>query len=305
MLIKDISSFKGMCMAVKVSVIMPVYNGTQFVAKAIESILGQSLRELELIVIDDCSLDDTFCIVNGFKDSRLRVYKNAYNMGNYKSRNIGNELARGKYIAVMDADDVSIADRLLIQYDYLEQHPEIGLVGSFAEYIDERGTIMGVLQKPIAYNDIKLALLLDNCFIHSSMMYRKRLVKRYHILYDENLRYSADYRFAVQCSRKFKICNIDQILIYYRKHADQISEQKKDQQIRYANEVRINQLNRFRLNPSRADLASHLELMQFRSHMEIHQRINWFNRILAANLKLKVYNHLRLYDFLRIVSLTQ
>lgn len=98
-------------MPVQVSVIMPVYNMVEFVGQAINSILQQSLSDLELIVIDDASNDGTDMVVQSYKDRQIIFVRNSHNIGNYASRNRGMQLAQGKYIAVMDADDIAMPDR--------------------------------------------------------------------------------------------------------------------------------------------------------------------------------------------------
>src|ERR1700744_6185225 len=110
----------------KISIVIPVYNGERFIGKAILSILNQTFKDIEVIIVDDGSFDGTVSVINSIKDVRIRLIQNNINMGNAKARNIGNEAARGKYIAVLDADDVALPERLQIQYNYLEQNTKVG-----------------------------------------------------------------------------------------------------------------------------------------------------------------------------------
>ncbi len=123
-----------------VSVVMSVYNGERFLREAIESILSQTFRDFEFIIVNDGSTDGTAGILNSYalSDSRVRVFEQE-NMGQCASDNRGCSLARGKYIARMDSDDVSMRDRLERQIAFLENHEKVGLLGGAVEIIDDRG----------------------------------------------------------------------------------------------------------------------------------------------------------------------
>jgi glycosyltransferase involved in cell wall biosynthesis len=132
----------------QVSVIMPVFNGERFIADSIMSILNQTFNDFELIIVDDCSTDNTVSIIKEIKDGRIRYVRNFANSGPAISRNVGNSMARGKYIAVIDADDIALPHRLASQFHYLESHPKIGLSGSFGEAISADGSKIGLAQRP-------------------------------------------------------------------------------------------------------------------------------------------------------------
>ena len=114
---------------VAISVVMVVRDEELYIAEAIQSILDQTFRDFELIVVDDNSTDRTREIINSFDDSRIRLHNNPNTPGKSGGLNHGCLLARGKYIAHMDGDDISLPDRLQLQYDFMEKHPDIGIVG--------------------------------------------------------------------------------------------------------------------------------------------------------------------------------
>lgn len=116
------------------SVIMPVYNGEAYLHQAIDSILKQTFRDFEFIIIDDASTDGSEKIVNSYEDSRIKFVRNVENLGNYPSRNKGLEIATGRYICVMDADDVAYPNRLDVQYHYLESHSDVQAVGTHYDF---------------------------------------------------------------------------------------------------------------------------------------------------------------------------
>ena len=128
--------------APRVSVVMGAYNGERFLRPAIESILNQTFRDFELIVIDDCSTDATPRILREFKDDRMRVVRNERNLGIAKTLNKGIAIARGEYVALQDHDDLSQPDRFSKQVAFLETHPRVGMVGSRVNLIDESGVAL-------------------------------------------------------------------------------------------------------------------------------------------------------------------
>ncbi|HSZ71252.1 MAG TPA: glycosyltransferase family 2 protein, partial [Cytophagaceae bacterium] len=125
------------------SVIMPVYNAEKYVYEAIDSVLKQSFGDFEFLIYNDCSTDASRAIILSFKDSRIRLVDSPFNTGYVKHLNDGLLAARGEYIARMDADDISLPDRFKKQIDYLEQHKEVAVCGSFIEFI---GSKQGLLE---------------------------------------------------------------------------------------------------------------------------------------------------------------
>jgi glycosyltransferase involved in cell wall biosynthesis len=284
-----------------ISVVMPCYNSGQFVSYATESILKQSFDKFELIIINDGSTDESDSVIRKYlTDPRVKYIVFQQNKGNYTARNIGMKLAIGKYICVMDADDIAFPDRLRKQFRFMERHPKIGLAGSWAINIDSTGNVTTIIKKPESYNDIKIGLLIDNRFVHSSLILRNQLLKKHLLFYNEKLTYSADYDFVVRCSKKFKIVNTKDILIQYRVHQDQISSIKHREQVKFADYVRLKQLWTLQIKPTNEEFQLHLNLLK-RADLaknRIEDSLNWFNKILKSNQKVKIYNQEKLYSLL-------
>src|ERR1039457_4802694 len=135
----------------RVSVVMGAYNGERFIRTAIESILNQTFRDFELIVIDDCSTDSTPQILREFNDDKLRVVRNERNLGIAETLNNGIAVARGEYVALQDHDDISLPARLECQVAFLDRNTQVGMVGSGCSVIDEVGTL--VAHVPVEYDD--------------------------------------------------------------------------------------------------------------------------------------------------------
>ena len=157
----------------RVSVVLAVRDGAPWVGDAVRSILGQTLTELELVVVDDGSTDDTPQTLARFADARLRVARRTQ-LGLTRSLNEGVSLARAPLIARLDADDVAAPERLARQLAFLDAHPEIGLLGTGAIEIDATGREVGRVVPPAADADIRRALIRRNVFVHSSVVMRRQ-----------------------------------------------------------------------------------------------------------------------------------
>lgn len=163
-----------------VSIILPAYNGAQWIEKAIQSVLAQSVTDFELLIINDGSTDATEVIALNLakEDSRIRYIKNERNLGIQRTRNISLEQARGEFIAEIDQDDEWIdRDKIKKQLNFLKAHTDYVLVGTGAIMVDSEGQETARYFMPKTDEEIRKKLLRKNCFIHSSVMYRKNPVK--------------------------------------------------------------------------------------------------------------------------------
>lgn len=218
---------------IDLSVIMPVYNGEAYLRQAIDSILEQTFKDFEFIIIDDASTDGTPEIIRSYTDSRIRVIRNQSQKGNYPCRNKGLELAVGKYIGIMDADDIAYPQRFEIQYMYLESHPDIWAVGTSYD-LSEPGNKRNL---PSSHKQLIICLLLDNIFLHSSLMIRSDILKKQGG-YNEKYIYSSDYDLMSRLALLGKVENLPDVLMMYRWHKSQISQSHKEEQNSYADEIR-------------------------------------------------------------------
>lgn len=203
--------------APKVSVIMPSYNKAEYIADSINSILNQTWKDFELIIIDDCSSDNSAEVIRAVRDPRIRFYQNSENIGIAANRNKGLELARGEYIALLDADDLSPDYRLKDEVEYLDCHPEITAVYGGCQEIDEHGIPQGLYVSTFHNPDfIRANLLIRDIIPNGSCMYRKSFVLEHHIFYEDDYYGMDDYLFWVRCSVKGKIAGIPETLLYWR-----------------------------------------------------------------------------------------
>ena len=212
----------------KISVVMPVYNQKKFLRESIESILNQTFEDFELIVINDCSTDGSLRIIKSYKDKRIKLIENKKNIGTVKTRNKGLKAVKGKYIAIMDSDDVSYKKRLETQFNYLENNPHIFLVGSSAVYIDENGKEIRRFRK---YDDYKMLAwrLPKSCsIVHSSVMFRNTG----EIVYNEFYKSAHDYDLYLNLlSEGKKLTNLPQFLVEHRVHGGAFHEGSAAQEL--------------------------------------------------------------------------
>ena len=220
-----------------ISVIMSVYNGEKYLKESLESILRQTFTDFEFLIIDDSSTDKTSQILQRYqnKDKRVRVFTNQENLGLTKSLNILLRKTRGKYIARMDADDISLPDRLLKQYLFLEDHKNIFLVGTGVYNIDEEGSVLSISEPPTTWREVEERLPLGNCIYHPSIMFRN---KGY--MYRDKFIYAQDYDFYLNALTKGeKLTNMSDHLVKYRVVKTSISNKNKEAQDFFAEQARL------------------------------------------------------------------
>lgn len=231
----------------QVTVLMSVYNGMPYLPKAIRSILNQNYDKLELLVIEDGSTDGSLQYLQGIMDNRLRLEINTVNMGMAASLNKGLLLARGAYIARLDADDIALPNRIKTQFDFMEMNKEVELCGSFAQVISENEDELFVWRQAMTPLEIKWKMLFKNPFIHSAVMFRKETVLRNSIRY-ENLSGTEDYKLWSEILKYGKGVNLDQVLIQYRRHDKSMTvyniQPMREAHIAVANSNQINLLNK-------------------------------------------------------------
>ncbi|MGN6439880.1 MAG: glycosyltransferase family 2 protein [Agriterribacter sp.] len=288
----------------EVSVVMPCYNCDKYVSKAISSILSQAFENFEFIIINDGSTDQSDVEVKKYlADQRIKYIVLKENKGNYPARNIGLDLARGKYIAVFDSDDIAEKGRLLLQYEYLEKYRNVGCVGSQGYIINSSGEIIGALDKPTDVNYLKVGLLKNNFTLHSSLMFRNSMLKKFSLRYNEDLTYSSDYDLVARASHHFKIITIPEKLIRYRRHEDQISLKKTAVQMTFADSVRLSQLNKFGIAFSDQEISLYQSLMkdQDLSKNELEQCVEILDRVLERNRRIRLYYNKYLYNFFQAI----
>lgn len=201
-----------------ISVIMSVYNGSRFIREAIDSILDQTFSDFEFLIFEDKSTDDTLQILESYsaRDPRIKIIKKQENKGLpgfIENLNLGLKMSRGKYIARMDADDISHPDRFAKQLKFLEENPEIFMVGSTIKCIGETGNFLRMMQPKFSDKEIKNAMFSNIQMYHPVIMFRNTD----EVQFREKMLYCEDYDlyFRLILAEK-KFANIDLPLLKYR-----------------------------------------------------------------------------------------
>ena len=219
-------------MSPKVTILMPVYNSERYLSVSVQSILNQTWSDFEFIIVDDCSTDNTAHILNAFanQDRRIHLLRNSTNLGVTRSLNIGFDQAQGEYIARMDADDVAAPTRIEKQLIFLEQDRDVGIVGGGCNIVDSEGGYISDWMKPAGDLAIRWEMLLDNPFIHPTVMLRRKVLDDHRLRFNEALLVSQDYDFWTRILQFTKGANLSEPVLSYRVHRDQISRGNRDRQ---------------------------------------------------------------------------
>lgn len=204
--------------APRVSVVMAVHDGERYIGAAVDSVLTQKFRDLELIVVDDGSTDRSAEIVREHADPRVRLIANGRNLGLAPSLNVGLAEARGEFVARLDADDVAMPQRLAEQVAFMEARPEVALLGSWYTEMAADGTPGAQCRLPTRHWDLRWHLCLYTPFAHSAMLWRRALVAEQIGQYDERLAYSMDFDFWRRIAERLDVANVPESLLYLRAH---------------------------------------------------------------------------------------
>lgn len=212
-----------MALIPQVSVLMPIYNTAPYLREAMDSMLSQTFTDFELIVLNDCSPDNAEGILDTYDDPRIVRYKGARNVGLSNVLNVGIGLARGKYIARMDSDDISLPNRLQVQVDYLETHPEIDLVSVGMQLFGAKEEVWIREQNP---EKVKINAMFHSPVLHASSVWRKDSFERHDLRFRQEMVPAEDYDLWARALLKgLKLVNLPDVLYKYRMHPSQATLQ--------------------------------------------------------------------------------
>ena len=209
-----------------VSVLLPVYNAQDYLKQSIDSILGQTLTDFELIIVNDGSTDGSKAIIDSYSDPRIIVIDQS-NAGLPVSLNRAIARAKGKYLARQDADDVSEPTRFEKQVAFLEARPDYGLLGTWAQILEQDCIVDRHLKHPIENGELQIKLLFYNCFAHSSVMIRKNVLDICGLYPEDPEKFPPeDYDLWLRIAQASKVANLPSALLQYREVPGSISRQK-------------------------------------------------------------------------------
>ena len=219
-----------------VSVLMPVYNVEKFLREAIDSILNQTYKNIELIIIDDCSTDNSRDIIKSYSDSRIRAYFNDENLQQPRTRNKAIKLANGKYIANMDSDDISLPNRIEEQVKFMESNKDIDICGSY--YKTFGGSKIRIVKTPLTDVDFKAVSVVTSPVAHPTVMLRHSSFEKFNVQYDIDYKYSQDFElWSRLVFEGAKFANIPKVLLYYRENPTSVTYGHSSESQKYNEKV--------------------------------------------------------------------
>lgn len=267
---------------------MPVYKGDKYLSEAVDSILGQTFSDFEFIIICDDPTDETRHILDKYRqnDSRVEVYYQE-RQGLVSSRNKGISLSRGEYIAKMDADDISLPDRLKNQVEFMDNNPYIGISGTWIKVFGD--VPQYVLKLPCDHESIKSSLLFFCSIAQPSVIIRRNIFFKSGLCYDKNESHAEDYGLWVRAVEILKFANIPQVHLYYRMHN---STTNASIQKEASGNIRRSQIRKLGINPTKAEFEIHeaLSYHTFEANKYFILRAkSWLEKLQDANSKTNIY----------------
>jgi len=273
-----------------ISVILSVYNAEQYLEEAIQSILNQTYKNFEFIIIDDGSKDNSLGIIREYRkrDKRIVVITRE-NKGLIESLNEGIKAANGKYIARMDADDIAMPNRFEEQIKYMESHEEVVVCGSFIETFGSKKMIR---KYPISNADIRAYFVFKSPFAHPATMIRTKILTRK--MYDNHYTHAEDYKLWMDLMSEGEMYNIPKVLLKYRVTPEQITSAFKNESIIISKQIRREYINMifYSIN-SKLKVPCNIYLKDIRSL----ENISGVNKTIINSIRQVYYLSLDQYSF--------
>lgn len=270
-----------------ISVILPVYNGAAYLREALESLRRQTFRDFEVIIIDDCSTDESPNIAESFDDPRFHLIRAAARLRISHALNLGITHAQGQLIARMDADDLCHPIRLERQFTFLSQHPQIGFCGSWVKRFG-KDLNPQTYRRPVGPARVSAFSIFDNPIVHSSVMIRHNILTRLDSCYRNEFVDAEDYDLWTRLLEFTQGDNIPEVLLDYRVHAQSVTLQKTDSMDRMACRILKRTLARVGLEVSDEEVLRHrlwstgrLDLKHISESLGSAEK--WLTRLLATN----------------------
>ncbi len=268
---------------------MPVYNGEKYLREAIDSILNQTYENFEIIIVNDGSIDATESIILSYNDKRIKYIKNVSNLGLIQSLNSGIELAKGSFIARMDADDISLPNRLKHQLEFMLLNPKVGVCG--CDYYQLSGTVKKHQTAFYKHDEIFGYMLFNSSVVHPSLLIKKEVLQIFSPVFDSNYKHAEDFELWAKLIFVTKFSAINSIEFEYRVHNAQVTKVHKAEQINSANKVRKAILQKAGFVFSENELAIHCKIgssQLFNSITELQHVEGWLTKLVQQNQVLKV-----------------
>lgn len=279
----------------KVTVLMPVYNTGPYLREAMESILQQSYRDIELLIVNDGSTDNSDEIITSFNDERIKYIKLDLNIGIAAVRELGLQKASGEYIAFMDSDDISSHRRIEKQVEYMVQHQKIGACGTWMKFIDNQGMPLGESAiTALDYSSIQPIMLFRMAVCNATCIIRKSFIQKFNLHYDKACISGEDYDFLSRCSLNFPIVSLPALLYACRIVNNSTSRNiSRDLQYKLTSSTHHKLLKYIHIEATKNDLKTHANIAQNESLEKLEDLISarlWLIKILKQNQEYNVFD---------------
>lgn len=270
---------------------MPAYNVERYIREAIDSILNQTFRDFEFIIVDDASTDHTLSIIESYKDDRIKIIRNETNLKLAASLNKGLKIAKGKYLARMDADDISHPERLAKLYQFMEKNPDIDICGTTMKLFGNEDAVW-------EYNtddaEIKAGLIWGSTMPHGTVLMRLSTILKHNLFFDESFRLGQDWKYWFDVKDHVKFSNLKEELYYYRREQQNITVQFGHQAKERYSVMHQIMLTSLGIPFTSQELKLHqLVIGQFSvvpSPQTLREARAWLKKLLGYNRSIKAYD---------------
>lgn len=286
-----------------ITVLMPLYNSESYVRQAVESILNQSYRNFELLIIDDGSTDAGPDIITAMRDERIVLLRNSSNMGVAATLNRGLEVARGRYIARMDADDISLPDRLERQVRFMDEHPDVGISGSWVRLFGG-GELPYTCRVPGESSEIAAYILFENPLWHMTVMLRRDAMNHHALRYDPVFSRSEDYDLWIRAGHCFLLANLERVLVRVRRTKGSATRANWNEVTRQTEVLLGRQLSDFGMSITEEEVAFHHRIgrgYRMASRNQIKLAESWLSRLLSENSQRLVFDEVTLRKIIGMI----
>lgn len=219
-----------------ITLFIPAYNAAAWIRDTLNSVFSQTWSDFEVLVVDDCSTDNTAEIVESFQHPRLTLVRNAQNLGVARTRNVALNRTTTKWLACLDADDLASPDRMMVQMQYLTAHPDVAVLGALGEYFEGRE---GLATYPVGAQAVAERMPFDNPMMQNTVVLNVPWLKKRGLQYDPSMHYAEDYDFWARIHEAGgEIVNLPDVLVRYRFHEQSTSRSKREEQELTATRIR-------------------------------------------------------------------
>lgn len=272
-----------------ITVLMPVYNAEKYLNEAIDSILNQSYKAFDFLIINDGSEDTSEKIILSYKDQRIRYIKNEENLGIAATLNKGIDLIDTDYIVRMDADDIAVAERIKIQKEFMDTHPEIGVSSSYLEIF---GNEKGVWTMPLENAEIKASLVFGSSIAHAPAIIRTQILKKNNIFYRNVFPYMEDYDLWYRLKDITIFSGLPKVLYLYRRLEHNVTIKNQSTSLERLKNFYTVLLKDMGIQPTEEELLLHCGLGKetlppTKENLKKYKK--WLEKLTQFNNKLKIY----------------